>query len=194
VHRGGQPGIFARGLIFGRAARAARFVFRTGTKMLEELRSRLQSQIEEFDRELRVELPKRIATAVAMGDLRENAEYTTALERQEFVRARLSQLTRRQSELSGINLRDVPRDVVGFGSRVALADDDGGKMTLRIVFPEFVELDDEMISIASPLGRALLGARPGQKVNLQAPGGERSYMVLEIVTLHGETLTYEKGS
>jgi len=84
--------------------------------------------------------------------------------------------------------------VVGFGSRVALADDDGGKLTMRIVFPEFVELDDEMISIASPLGRALLGARPGQKVNLQAPGGERSYMVLEIVTLHGETLTYEKGS
>jgi transcription elongation factor GreA len=162
--------------------------------LLEELRARLQAQIEEFDHELRVELPKRIATAVAMGDLRENAEYSTALERQEFVRARLSQLTRRQSELSGIDLREVPRDAVGFGSRVALADDDGGKMTLRIVFPEFVELDDEMISLASPLGRALLGARPGQKVNLQAPGGERSYVVLEIVTLHGETLTYEKGS
>ena len=162
--------------------------------MLEELRSRLQSQIEEFDHELRVELPKRIATAVAMGDLRENAEYSTALERQEFVRARLSQLTRRQSELSGIDLRDVPRDSVGFGSRVALADDDGETMTLRIVFPEFVELDDEMISLASPLGRALLGARPGQRVNLQSPGGERAYMVLEIVTLHGETLSYEKGA
>lgn len=162
--------------------------------MLEELRSRLQAQIEEFDRELRIELPKRIATAVAMGDLRENAEYSSALERQEFVRARLSQLTRRQSELSGINLRDVPRDVVGFGSRVALAGDDGETMTLRIVFPEFVELDDEMISIASPLGRALIGARPGQWVDLQAPGGERSYRVLEIVTLHGETLTHEEGS
>jgi len=162
--------------------------------MLEELRSRLQSQIEEFDRELRIELPKRIATAVAMGDLRENAEYSTALERQEFVRARLSQLTRRQSELSGIDLRDVPRDVVGFGSRVALADDDGGTMTLRIVFPEFVDLDDEMISIASPLGRALIGARPGQRVNLDTPGGERAYVVLEIHTLHGETLTPEEGS
>jgi len=162
--------------------------------MLEELRTRLQAQIEEFDRELRIELPKRIATAVAMGDLRENAEYSTALERQEFVRARLSQLTRRQSELSGIDLRDVPRDVVGFGSQVALAGEDGETMTLRIVFPEFVELDDEMISIASPLGRALIGARPGQRVNLQAPGGERAYMVLEIVTLHGETLTHEEGS
>jgi len=159
--------------------------------MLEELRSRLQSQIEELDRELRVELPKRIATAVAMGDLRENAEYSTALERQEFVRARLSQLTRRQSELSGIDLRDVPRDVVGFGSRVALADDDGERMTLRIVFPEFVDMDDEMISIASPLGRALIGTQPGQRVKLDTPSGERAYVVLEIVTLHGETLSQE---
>jgi transcription elongation factor GreA len=159
--------------------------------MLEELRSRLQSQIEELDRELRVELPKRIATAVAMGDLRENAEYSTALERQEFVRARLSQLTRRQSELSGIDLRDVPRDVVGFGSQVALADDDGERMTLRIVFPEFVDMDDEMISIASPLGRALIGTQPGQRVKLDTPSGERAYVVLEIVTLHGETLSQE---
>jgi transcription elongation factor GreA len=160
--------------------------------LLEELRARLQAQIEEFDRELRIELPKRIATAVAMGDLRENAEYSSALERQEFVRARLSQLTRRQSELSGIDLRDVPRDVVGFGSRVVLADDGGERTTLRIVFPEFVELDDEMISIASPLGRALIGASPGQRVTLDTPGGERAYLVLEILTLHGETLIHEE--
>lgn len=161
--------------------------------MLEELRSRLQGQIEEFDRELRIELPKRIATAVALGDLRENAEYSSALERQEFVRARLSQLTRRQSELSSIDLRDVPRDVVGFGSRVALAGEDGERTSLRIVFPEFVDMNDEMISIASPMGRALIGARPGQRVTLGTPGGERAYVVLEIVTLHGETLT-QKGS
>lgn len=159
--------------------------------MLEELRARLQKQIEEFDHELRVELPKRIATAVALGDLRENAEYSSALERQEFVRARLSQLTRRQSELSAIDLRNVPRDVVGFGSQVALAGDDGERTSLRIVFPEFIDLDDEMISIASPMGRALIGARPGQRVSLATPSGERAYVVLEIVTLHGETLTSE---
>ena len=161
--------------------------------MLEELRSRLQQQIEEFDRELRVDLPKRIATAVAMGDLRENAEYSSALERQEFVRARLTQLTRRQSELSGIDLRDVARDAAGFGSRVALDDENGDRMTLRIVFPEFVDLDDEMISIASPLGRALIGARPGQRVTLSTPGGERADRVVEIMTLHVETLTTDSG-
>ena len=159
--------------------------------MLEELRSRLQSQIEEFDRELRVELPKRIATAVALGDLRENAEYSSALERQEFVRARLAQLTRRQSELSSINLRDVPRDTAGFGSHVALASEEGERSSLRIVFPEFVDMGDEMISIASPLGRALIGARPGQRVSLATPGGNRAYVVLEVTTLHGETLSGE---
>jgi transcription elongation factor GreA len=162
--------------------------------MLEELRARLQRQIEEFDRELRVELPKRIAAAVALGDLRETAEYSSALERQEFVRARLSQLTRRQSELSSIDLRDVPRDAAGFGSHVAIADEEGERTSFRIVFPEFVDLGDEMISIASPLGRALIGARPGQRVKLGTPGGERAYVVLEIVTLHGETLTAGGGS
>lgn len=162
--------------------------------MLEELRSRLQKQIEEFDHELRVELPRRIAAAVALGDLRENAEYSSALERQEFVRARLSQLTRRQSELSSIDLRDVPRDTAGFGSQVAIAGEDGERTSFRIVFPEFVDMGDEMISIASPMGRALIGARPGQRVELATPSGERAYLVLEIVTLHGETLSAGEGT
>lgn len=156
--------------------------------MLDELRQQLQQQIEELDRELRIELPKRIAAAVALGDLRENAEYSSALERQEFVRARLGQLTRRQSELSRIDLRDVPDDRAGFGSRVNVEDAEGGRHTMVIVFPEFVDLEDEMISIASPLGRALVGSRPGDEVALETPGGERQYRVLDVVTLHGESV------
>lgn len=162
--------------------------------MLDELRARLQEQITELDHELRIELPRRIATAVAQGDLRENAEYSSALERQDFIRARLSQLTRRQSELSSIDLRDVPRDAVGFGSQVQLEDSDGERMTMRLVFPEFVDLDeDSMISIASPLGRAVIGARPGDEVTLDTPGGQRRYRVLEVVTLHGESVPHGAG-
>lgn len=157
--------------------------------MLAELRARLDTQIAELDRELRVELPQRIAQAVALGDLSENAEYSSALERQEFVRARLSQLTRRQSELSSIDLRDVPRDAVGFGSLVTVESENGSEERMRIVFPEFVELDDAMVSLSSPLGRALLGGRPGEEVVLETPGGTRSYRILEIVTLHGETVS-----
>lgn len=156
--------------------------------MLKELRIRLDQQIADLDRELRIELPRAIATAVALGDLRENAEYSAALERQEFVRARLSQLTRRQSEISGLDLRDIPHDRVGFGSEIDLEDEEGQRQTWRIVFPEFVDLDDNMISIASPLGRAVLGAQPGDAVTLNAPDGERSYTVIRVVTLHGETV------
>lgn len=152
---------------------------------LDELRARLQSQIEGFDRELRIELPQRIAAAVAMGDLSENAEYTSALERQDFVRARLGQLARRQGELSRIDLRDVPNDRAGFGSRVEVEDEQGDRHGWRLVFPEFIELDDEMVSIASPMGRALIGTRPGDEVWLDTPDGERTYRVLEVVTLHG---------
>lgn len=161
--------------------------------MLEELRSQIQDQIEAFDRELRVELPERIAAAVALGDLSENAEYTSALERQEFVRARLSQLTRRQSELSSINLRDVPQDSIGFGSLVEVEDGDGDRQEWRLVFPEFVDFDDTMISIASPLGRALIGTRPGDDVSLETPGGERHYKVLSVETLHGVRVTGDAG-
>lgn len=162
--------------------------------MLNELRARLQEQITELDHELRIELPQRIATAVAQGDLRENAEYSSALERQDFIRARLSQLTRRQSELSSISLRDVPRDSVGFGSQVELEDADGERMTMRLVFPEFVDLEeDSMISIASPLGRAVIGARPGDEVTLDTPGGRRRYRVLEVVTLHGDSVPHAAG-
>ncbi|HUP18474.1 MAG TPA: GreA/GreB family elongation factor [Gemmatimonadota bacterium] len=160
--------------------------------MLDELKLRLQKQIEEFDHELRVELPKRIGAALAMGDLRENAEYTSALERQEFVRARLGQLTRRQGELSRIDLRDLPMDGAGFGSRVAAVDPEGRRHEWQIVFPEFVDLTDTMISIASPLGRALVGARPGKEVRFDAPDGEHSFTVIEVTTLHGDVLKEEE--
>ena len=159
---------------------------------LEELRARLEGQLEAFDHELRVELPKRIATAVAMGDLSENAEYTSALERQEFVRARLGQLSRRMSELSRIDLRDVPRDRAGFGSRVEVEDEEGERQFWRLVFPEFVELDEEMVFIASPMGRALVGSKPGDEVWLETPDGERTCKVIAVVTLHGVMIGQEE--
>lgn len=157
--------------------------------MIEDLRAILDEQIAVLNRELRIELPKRIATATALGDLRENAEYTSALERQEFVRARISQLTRRQSELSRINLKDVPFDRVGFGSQVEAEDESGSRYSWSLVFPEFIGLDDTMVSLASPLGRALLGSQPGDDVELESPDGTRRFRVIEVVTLHGERVS-----
>ena len=161
--------------------------------MLEELRTRLDQQIAELDHELRVELPRAIASAVALGDLSENAEYSSALERQEFVRARISQLTRRQSEISALDVREIPHDCAGFGSEVELEDEDGERHVWRLVFPEFIELEDNMISLASPLGRAVLGSRPGDDVELQAPVGRRRYSVMRVVTIHGESVPSVDG-
>ncbi len=157
--------------------------------MFESLRAQLDQQIAELDHELRVELPRAIAYAVGLGDLSENAEYSAALERQELVRARISQLTRRQSEISSLDLREIPRDSAGFGSEVELEDARGERQVWRLVFPEFVDLDDNMISLASPLGRAILGARPGDEVMMRAPDGEQRYSVIRVVTVHGETVS-----
>ena len=90
--------------------------------MLEELKAKLEHEIERLTHELQVVLPRAIKTAVEHGDLRENSEYKSALERQQFVQARLNHLTRRMQELSKIDLREIPVDRVGFGSRVTVRD------------------------------------------------------------------------
>ena len=84
---------------------------------------------------------------------------------------------------------DVLRDQAGFGSRVQLEDEEGESNSWQLVFAEFADFDDRMISLASPLGRAILGARPGDRIRLEAPGGARRFQVIEIVTVHGERLS-----
>src|SRR5687767_509103 len=152
--------------------------------MLDEMKNRLGEEIERLSHELQVVLPKAIKTAVEHGDLSENAEYKSALERQQFVQARLNQLTRRMSELSKIDLSEIPSDKVGFGSRVTVVDmRTREEETYTLVFGDYIDLDGGQISIASPLGQTLLGKRPGDKVSLQLPRGERKLMLKSMVTL-----------
>jgi transcription elongation factor GreA len=90
--------------------------------MLDEIRDRIEAEIARLTHELTVVLPKVIKIAVEHGDLRENADYKSSLERQQFVQARLGQLTKRMGELSKIDPAAMPHDRVGFGSRVKLFD------------------------------------------------------------------------
>ena len=90
--------------------------------MLDEIREKIEGEIEELLHELHVILPERIEKAVELGDLRENSEYKSSLERQQFVQARLNQLTSRMSELSKIDVSAMPFDRVGFGSKVDIHD------------------------------------------------------------------------
>src|SRR5579859_3996849 len=90
--------------------------------MPEHIKKKLEEEIRLLEHELTHELPKEIKKAVAMGDLSENAEYHMAKQRQEFVNARLGQLKRRMAELSLVNLANIPRDKVGFGSTIVVYD------------------------------------------------------------------------
>jgi len=152
--------------------------------MLEELKNKLGEEIERLTHELQIVLPKAIQKAVEHGDLRENSEYKSALERQQFVQARLNHLTKRYGELSKIDLSEVPTDRVGFGSRVTVVDlRTKEEETYTLVFGDYIDIDSGQISVASPLGQTLMGKKPGEKVSLQLPRGERKLQVKELVTL-----------
>jgi transcription elongation factor GreA len=153
--------------------------------MLEELKSKLDEEIQRLTHELQVTLPKAIQRAVEHGDLRENSEYKSALERQQFVQARLNHLTRRRTELSSVKLDDIPADRVGFGSRVTVSDlHSGQEETYTLVFGDYIEIETGQISVASPLGRSLLGRMVGEEVSLQLPRGMRKLRVERLTTLH----------
>src|SRR5690242_15762290 len=87
-----------------------------------DLKKKLQEEIRTLEHELKHELPAALKKAVAHGDLSENADYSAARERQDYVRARLGQLTKRLSDISLVNFNNIPRDAVGFGSTVRLYD------------------------------------------------------------------------
>ena len=152
--------------------------------MLDEIRSRIEAEIAHLTNELTVVLPKAIKTAVEHGDLRENADYKSALERQQFVQARLGQLTKRMGELSKIDPDSMPHDRVGFGSRVKLFDVVmAEEVSFTVVAGDFMDLDAGQVSLASPIGRGLLGAREGEEGVVMLPVGERRFKVLELLTL-----------
>ena len=152
--------------------------------MIEELQAKLGGEIERLTHELQVTLPKAIRKAVEHGDLRENSEYKSALERQQFVQARLNHLTTRMQELSKIDLKDIPTDRVGFGSRVTVQDlRTRDEDVYTLVFGDYIDVENGQISMASPLGRSLLGKSVGDEVVLSLPRGERRLKIRELTTL-----------
>src|SRR3989441_1542028 len=157
--------------------------------MIDELRNKLQAEVERLNHEISFVLPQEIERARAHGDLRENSEFKAALERQQFASARLSHLRLRLSKLSSVSEQEIPRDRVGFGSRVTVQDlDTKKKETYALTLGEFIEGDDDPaelpVSMASPLGKSLLGTKVGQAVTIALPVGKRRLKVLELETVH----------
>ena len=150
-----------------------------------DLKKRLQDEIQQLEYELKVTLPKEILKAREHGDLRENAEYKAAKERQSFLQARAAQLHRRLAALNMVNLDRIPRDKVGLGSLVTVAVDESGEETVfEIVMPEDADPTIGRISPSSPIGKCLLGHEEGDTVEVRVPAGVRTYEIRKLVTMH----------
>jgi len=159
--------------------------------MIEELKRKLGEEVEKLQYELNVVLPNEIRKAVELGDLRENSEYKAALERQQFVQARLGQLHQRLFQLNQLANSEAPMDKVGLGSRVKVIDVEfAEEEEYMLVLPEMIDLDNDddtgHISLASPLGRALSGRGVGEEVTLKLPMATRRLRIVELVTVHQE--------
>jgi transcription elongation factor GreA len=147
--------------------------------------ARLKKELADLKHELTFKLPKELEAARAHGDLSENAEYEAAKARQDFVRSRIGQLEGRVRELAMYNVSSIPHDVVAYGSRVQIEDVDSGEsVQYEIVFPEEVDAGRGLISLSSPIGRALLNRSEGDEVEVQTPSGKRVYQILSLRTLH----------
>src|ERR1700756_322137 len=152
---------------------------------MEELKKKLQEEITALEMELRVELPREILKARAHGDLKENAEYHAAKERQGMVNARLNQVHARLREISMIDMSKIPHDRVGLGSTVVVLDiDKDEQIRYKLVTSEEVDVSKGMISTSSPIGRGLLGKQVGDSVKIQIPGGVREMEIVELITIH----------
>jgi transcription elongation factor GreA len=154
-------------------------------KNIDALKARMLEEITKLEHELRNELPKEILKARAHGDLRENAEFHAAKDRQRYVDARLSKLQLRLSELSLIDMTKIPRDRVGLGSRVLVLDvDKNEERSYKLVASEESDVANGLISTSSPIGKGLLGKKVGDEVTIAIPGGQRTMELLELKTIH----------
>jgi len=160
--------------------------------MPEHIKRQLEEEIRHLEHELAHELPAEIKKAASLGDLSENAEYHMAKQRQVFVNARLGQLKKRMAELALVNLSNIPRDRVAFGSRVTVLDIDKDVETeYRLVTSEESDVTKGLISTTSPIGRGFVGKKVGDLAHVITPNGKREFEILKLVTIHDEAALHE---
>src|SRR5690348_4418891 len=155
--------------------------------MTDQIKRKLQEEINTLEHELIHELPKEIKKAAALGDLSENAEYHMAKQRQEFVRARLGMLKKRMADLSLVNLSNIPKDRAALGSTILVYDSTKEEeIEYKLVTSEESDVANGLVSTTSPIGRALMGKRVGDTSTVVTPNGNREIEVLKLTTIHDE--------
>lgn len=148
---------------------------------------KLEDEIQALEHELNHELPQELKRARALGDLSENAEFHMAKQRQDFVGARLAQLRKRLADLSLINMNNIPRDRIAFGSNVVLYDIDRDvEIVYRLVTSEETDVSKGLISTTSPIGRGLMGKKVGETVRVSTPNGVREFEVRSLRTIYDD--------
>ena len=156
--------------------------------MKERLIKKFEDEIHTLDRELKLELPREIKRARELGDLRENAEYAAAKERQRLVESRISMLKKRVAEIALLNVDRIPTDKAGFGSTLHVVESTGVTLVFKLVMPEDADGAKGLISTTSPIGRAFLNKEPGDSVKVVTPGGTRQFEIVKLFTIHDEAI------
>src|SRR3954467_1778855 len=152
---------------------------------MEAVRKKLKDELDSLEEELHLKLPKEIQKAREFGDLRENAEYKAAMERQSIVQARIMQVRQRLSEVESIDISKIPTDKAAYGSTVILFDlDKDEKVTYKLVTSEESDPDNGLISTVSPIGQALMGKEEGDEIKVKTPAGWRNFEVSRLTTIH----------
>jgi len=152
---------------------------------MEAVRKKLKDELDSLEEELHFKLPKEIQKAREFGDLRENAEYKAAMERQSIVQARIAQVRQRLGEVESIDISKLPIDSVAYGSKVILYDiDSDEKITYRLVTSEESDPENGLISTVSPIGQALMGKEEGDTIKVKTPKGFRNFEISRLTTIH----------
>ena len=152
--------------------------------MKARLLKRIDDELQTLERERTRELPREIQRARELGDLRENAEYHAAKERQRLVEARIGMLQTRRAEIELMNLDRLPHDRAALGSTVLLRAADGATVTYELVMPEDADPVKRWVSTASPIGRAIVGRKEGDEIHVKSPSGVREFELIELTTIH----------
>jgi len=154
--------------------------------MKAKILKRFEEEVAVLERELKMELPKEIQRARELGDLRENAEYQAAKERQTLVQARIGMLRKRMNEIAMMNMEKIPHGKAGFGSTVTLRESTGQEIVYQLVMPEDADGEKGLISTSSPIGRAILNHEEGDEIAVITPNGSRTFELMKLVTIHDE--------
>jgi transcription elongation factor GreA len=151
----------------------------------EDIKKKLEEELKLLETELKIDIPRELQKAAALGDLRENAEYKAARDRQEYLQARVGALRKRLSDLALINLDTLPKDRAAYGSTITVLDQDKDEeTTYKLVTAEEADITKGLISTTSPIGKSLMGKRKGDEVEVRTPQGVRHFEILKLLTIH----------